>query len=185
MRETTPGIDIIGCHFHWCQTVWRKEQEVGLHVQYSEDIDINWTDKLDLLFNYVKRNWIDSSTLPQSTRNVYRKETRTNNDCEDWHPSSIHLECLPKKDPDQNDCEGWHQRINHCAMEIVPPMYCLIPIIFSEAEKLPLQKQMVEDGSLQRVQRRDIRDRQRQYSRKDTSRKSSCKIAKICGLSRL
>lgn len=81
-------------------------------------------DKLDLLLNYVKRYWMDSSTFPLSTRNVYRKETQTN-----------------------NNCKGWHRRISHCAMEKAPLMYCLILILFSEAEKLPLQKQMVEDRS--------------------------------------
>lgn len=66
-------------------------------------------------------------------RNASRKETRTN-----------------------NDCEGWRRRINHCAMEIMidQPMYYLNPIIFSEAEKLQLQNPMVEDGSLQRLQRK-------------------------------
>lgn len=75
--------------------------------------------------------------------NASRKETRTN-----------------------NDCEGWRRRTIHCAMEIMidQPMYCLNPIIFSEAEKLQLQKPMVEDGSLQRLQRRNVRDRQRQYA---------------------
>lgn len=168
LRETIPGINIIGCHVHWSQAVWRKVQEVGLQVQYSEDINIYQTvrsilalpflpianvqggfdtiranavdnDKLDLLFNYIKRNWIDSSTFPPSTWNVYRKETRSN-----------------------NDCEGWHRRIC-CATETAPPMFCLISILFSDSEKLPLQNQMVEDGSLQRVQRRDVRDRKRQY----------------------
>lgn len=43
-------------------------------------------------------------------------------------------------------------------------MYYLVPIIFSEAEKLQLQKPMVEDGSLQRLQQRNVRDRQRQYA---------------------
>lgn len=97
-------------------------------------------DKLDLLLKYVKRYWMDSSTFPLSTRNVYRKETQTN-----------------------NNCKGWHRRISHCAMEKAPLMYCLIPILYSEAEKLPLQKQMVEDRSLQRRQQKDTRDHQRQF----------------------
>lgn len=57
----------------------------------------------------------DANLPPQicRPRNVYRKETRTN-----------------------NDCEGWHRRTNRWAMEIAQPMYYLIPIIFSEAEIL-------------------------------------------------
>lgn len=123
LRKIIPGKDIIGCHFHWSQAVWMKVQEVELQVQYSEDINIYHTvhsifalpflsvanvqagfdniranavanDKLDLLLNYVKRYWMDSSTFPLSTRNVYRKETQTN-----------------------NNCKGWHRRISHCAME--------------------------------------------------------------------
>lgn len=48
-------------------------------------------------------------------------------------------------------------------METALLMYCLVPILFSEAEKLLLQKQMVEDRSLQGIQQKDIRDHQRQY----------------------
>lgn len=94
LRKIIPGKDIIGCHFHWSQAVWLKVQEVELQVQYSEDINVYHTDhsifalpflpvanvqagfdniranavannKLDLLLNYVKRYWMDLSSIHQ------------------------------------------------------------------------------------------------------------------------
>lgn len=94
LRKIIPGKDIIGCHFHWSQAVWLKVHEVELQVQYSEDINVYHTDhsifalpflpvanvqagfdniranavandKLDLLLNYLKRYWMDLSSIHQ------------------------------------------------------------------------------------------------------------------------
>ena len=72
-------------------------------------------------------------------------------------------------------------------------MYVLIPILHGEAEKLPLQQQMVEEGSLNRLQRRDVRERQRLYE--DlweqyeagllTGSQLLVHLSRVCGKSRL
>ncbi|XP_061165056.1 uncharacterized protein LOC133174030 [Saccostrea echinata] len=198
-RETIRGVTVEGCHFHWSQAIWRKVQEVGLQVPYNEDRHIHKTvrcllslpflpeaevkdaflyiqdqaqddDRLLSLLSYVNRNWVESNVFPIPSWNVYRKETRTN-----------------------NDCEGWHRRLNHNAKESTPPMYLLIPILHSEAEKLPLQKQMVEEGSLHRLQRRDVRERQRLYedlweqyeAGMFTGLELLVQLSRVCGPSRL
>ncbi|XP_069105836.1 uncharacterized protein [Argopecten irradians] len=80
--------------------------------------------------NYVDTNWIHSQTFPIQTWNVFGVTTRTN-----------------------NDCEGWHRRLSHAAKDTARPFYVLVPLLHEEAKKLPLQKQMVEEGALTRLQR--------------------------------
>ncbi|XP_056021999.1 uncharacterized protein LOC130054920 [Ostrea edulis] len=169
VRTTIPGVSLFGCNFHWSQAVWRKVQEVGLQTLYTDDrhvytkvrnilplpflpVDIVQEDftsikqdvesnpALTSLVAYVERNWVESNTFPIPSWNVYKKDTRTN-----------------------NDCKGWHRRLNNCAMESTPPFYILVPMLYSEVEKLPLQRQMVAEGSLQRLQRKEVRERQQSY----------------------
>ncbi|XP_069114505.1 uncharacterized protein [Argopecten irradians] len=158
-RVTIPGVVIRGCNFHWNQAIWRKVQEVGLQVEYMQKTDVYTTirrvmalpfvpsdevencfnmirvpeggnEKMEQLCRYVDRNWIHSQTFPIQSWNVFGVSTRTN-----------------------NDCEGWHRRLSHTARDTTPPFYVLVPLLHEEAKKLPLQKQMVEEGALTRLQR--------------------------------
>ncbi|XP_055997819.1 uncharacterized protein LOC130047232 [Ostrea edulis] len=104
----------------------------------KEDVESN--PALTSLVAYVDRNWVESNTFPIPSWNVFKKNTRTN-----------------------NDCKGWHRRLNNCAMESTTPFYILVPMLYSEAEKLPLQRQMVAEGSLQRLQRKEVRERQQRF----------------------
>ncbi|KAJ8304085.1 hypothetical protein KUTeg_017668 [Tegillarca granosa] len=62
-----------------------------------------------------------------------------------------------------NDCEGWHRRLNSVARNGSPPFYVLIPELFQEASKLPIQRQMICDGVLSRLQRRRTREVQAKF----------------------
>ena len=40
--DVLPNVYIRGCSFHWGQAVWRKIQEVGLQVSYTDDAGIQF-----------------------------------------------------------------------------------------------------------------------------------------------
>ncbi|KAK3108380.1 hypothetical protein FSP39_006664 [Pinctada imbricata] len=95
------------------------------------------SQKLKDLRGYLERNWLRSTTFPPETWCVFKLPTRSN-----------------------NDCEGWHRRLNHSARDSTPPFYELVPLLHEEAAKLPVQRVMVLEGTLARLKRKYVRDRQ-------------------------
>ena len=115
VKEIYPNVQMKGCFFHFCQSVMRRVQLIGLKPSYSNNEGINLlvrclmalplipsahiistfnTLKLRIpdncpllksLFDYVLRNWIDSNTFPKEDWCVFGLKQRTNNDAEGWH----------------------------------------------------------------------------------------------------
>jgi hypothetical protein len=99
-----------GCHFHFCQAIYRQVQSLGLVQAYDSRPEIRLHIRklmalaflpvssvrltfatlsfqadpiLAPLFQYFRHQWM--SAIGPSTWNVYGESVRTNNDCEGWH----------------------------------------------------------------------------------------------------
>lgn len=113
MRAVHPDVAIQGCHFHFCQAVYRKVQELGLQGDYGHDKKTKkyvkrlmalpflpaehiedafselerklQTTRLSSLTTYMRRTWIEHELWDPNTWSVFNQVIRTNNDAEGWH----------------------------------------------------------------------------------------------------
>ena len=97
------------------------------------------SERLMKLCQYFKETWMNGR-YDMASWNCFMRPTRTN-----------------------NDVEGWHRRINHAARDASSPFYVLIPLLHGEAEFIPLQRQMISEGTLSRVQRKSTRRLQAKF----------------------
>lgn len=111
-----------------------------LRVTFMSEFGSLSDDRLVRLRDYLLKNWFNSKVFPPETWIVYMKHTRTN-----------------------NDCEGWHRRLNHAARDSTPSLYELVPLLHEEAAKLPLQQLMVAEGTMERLQRKSVRERENEF----------------------
>jgi hypothetical protein len=99
-----------GCHFHFCQAIYRNVQRLGLVPAYDSQpnvrvqvrqlmalaflpvaivrmtfttLELQASPVLQPLFQYFRHEWLTS--IPVALWNVYHEDLRTNNDCEGWH----------------------------------------------------------------------------------------------------
>ena len=86
-------------------------------------------DAMVTFLEYVEATWIESEIWPVSSWSVYGRSIRTN-----------------------NDVEGWHHRLNRRAKKGNLPFYLLIVLLYSKANDLPTQCQLVREGKLVRHQ---------------------------------
>lgn len=108
--------------------------------QISQRAQDSNSDVLLRLIRYFENRYVANPKLPIAAWNIFMCAIRTN-----------------------NDCEGWHRRLNSVARNGSPPFYVLIPELFQEASKLPIQRQMICDGVLSRLQRRRTREVQAKF----------------------
>lgn len=112
LRTILPDVQIRGCLFHWTQALWRKVQELGLQVAYTEDQGTyGWVGKLlaltflpytkittqferlrlgaegphKELAEYIASQWIYNAIFPVKDWSVFMQPVRTNKDIEGWH----------------------------------------------------------------------------------------------------
>ena len=94
------------------------------------------TDALQDLVSYIRATWIDSRTWPPRDWCVYRVTIRTN-----------------------NDLEGWHHGLNRRAGgKTHLPLYLLILHLEQEAKLVSTQIRLVQEGKLERIQRKKYRE---------------------------
>ncbi|KAJ8301011.1 hypothetical protein KUTeg_022530 [Tegillarca granosa] len=108
--------------------------------QISQRAQDSNSDVLLRLIRFFENRYVANPKLPIAAWNIFMCAIRTN-----------------------NDCEGWHRRLNSVARNGSPPFYVLIPELFQEASKLPIQRQMICDGVLSRLQRRKTREVQTKF----------------------
>ena len=90
------------------------------------------------LVEYIKDQWIESSTFPPSNWSIYQPAVRT-----------------------KNDIEGWHNALNRragCHANL--PFYLLVEILFREAETTTINIRLVSERKLKRIQRKKYRNLQ-------------------------
>jgi hypothetical protein len=160
LQVVFPGKQIKGCLFHWTQAVWRHVQGVGLQQAYKTDEgttklirklftlplipheripeqfallkDSANTEKLQNLFGYVERTWMNLDDLwKPASWCVFMHSVRTN-----------------------NDVEGWHHRLNHKAGRGQIQFYLLIRLLHDEARLVPIRARLVREKKLQKLQRK-------------------------------
>ncbi|KAK4296448.1 hypothetical protein Pmani_031060 [Petrolisthes manimaculis] len=160
---------IYGCTFHFGQALWRKVQELGLQTSYSKrdsvyklvkkvfalpflpHDDIKETfDELSCkvgvigpvreFMDYGDQTWLQSPVWKTENWSVFGRSIRTN-----------------------NDVEGWHHKLNRRAKKGNLPFYLLISLLYSEANEIPNQVQLVKEGKLKRYQRKQVRKLQGRF----------------------
>ena len=84
-----------------------------------------------------------------------------------------------------NDVEGWHHRINHRGNGTAPPFYMLVPLLFTEAQLVPIISRFVCEKNLKHYQRKRYRRMQGEifelwakYAANDIS---TSQLLKSCG----
>ena len=90
------------------------------------------------LVEYIKDQWIESSTFPPSNWSIYQQAVRTN-----------------------NGIKGWHNALNRragCRANL--PFYLLVEILFGEAETTTINIRLVSEEKLKRIQRNKYRNLQ-------------------------
>ncbi|XP_068713680.1 uncharacterized protein [Montipora foliosa] len=162
LRTVLPDVQIRGCVFYGTQAIWRKVQELGLQVAYTEDQGTyGWIRKLlalpflpyteittqferlrlgaegprKELAEYIASQWIYNAIFPVKDWSVYMQPVRTN-----------------------NDIEGWHNALNRRASgRCSLPFYVLIQLLNREARLVEAQMRLVADHKLTRIQRKKYR----------------------------
>jgi len=99
-----------GCHFHFCQAIYRKVQALELTATYDTDLQARMQIRqlmalgflplavvrltfdtleaqaisaLQPLFQYFRHQWLGN--VRPVMWNTYNEDLRTNNDCKGWH----------------------------------------------------------------------------------------------------
>lgn len=110
----------------------------GEHIPDAfSNLKADATQQLSALMSYVDATWMQSTVWPPSSWSVFNCTTRTN-----------------------NDVEGWHRRLIGRAGRGQVPLYCLVPLLESEAQLLPRQKKLVSEKKLTRYHRKRYRTMQ-------------------------
>uniref|UniRef100_K1QYY8 Uncharacterized protein n=1 Tax=Magallana gigas TaxID=29159 RepID=K1QYY8_MAGGI len=91
---------------------------------------------LNQLLGYIRDTWIQSTTWPVSSWCVFGQGVRTNNEVEGWHTRM-----------NVQKARGCHNL----------PFYTLLTLLRQEADLLPLQRRLVSEGTLKRLQRKTSR----------------------------
>ena len=114
------------------------------------------------LMGYIQRNWLRSPVWTTESWSVYNQSVRTN-----------------------NDVEGWHHRVNHRGNGTAPPFYRLVPLLFTEAQLVPIISRFICEKKLKRYQRKRYRGMQGEifelwakYAANDIS---TSQLLKSCG----
>jgi len=169
-----PGARHRGCHFHFCQAIYRKVQALGLTATYDTDREARMQIRqlmalgflplvvvrltfatlesmamniLLPLFQYFRQQWLGK--VKPVMWNTHNEDLRTN-----------------------NDCEGWHVRFNNAIRRHHPNIWQLMNCIREEQASVELLQQQIAAGRAARrcnkkyvsVQRR-LQRLQRRYAR--------------------
>ena len=146
-------IRILGCYFHWSQAVWRKVQELGLHVAYTNDEKTHKFICKLLSLPYLPAEHIN--TIFTSLH--HEAATEPLQEAYDLHifhlASKYHLVTASRSvfghyTWTNNDVEGWHFRMNEKAKKGQLPFYMLICLLFEEAQQVNIQVCLVSQNKL-------------------------------------
>lgn len=165
IQRSFPSCGLQGCAFHWCQSVWRRVQAVGLQSSYTQVAGVHQlcrqflglpfipaahirpvfeklqeratTPKLQELADYIETTWIESAMWTPERWSVFGQSVRTN-----------------------NDVEGWHHRLNAKARKGNLPFYSLLQLLFEETKIININLHLINEGRLRRHQRTRYRDLQ-------------------------
>lgn len=114
VQSQFPQVKLSGCNFHLNQCLWKKIQQIGLVVDYTENKEVRdicrmcsalaylplefindaWlyimsicpkNEKLQLFVDYFVNQWMDNDNIPIELWNVHGQRHRTNNAVEGWN----------------------------------------------------------------------------------------------------
>ncbi|CAH3166531.1 unnamed protein product [Pocillopora meandrina] len=120
------------------------------------------TDQLGRLFQYIRRQWIESEVFTPRNWCVYKEPVRTN-----------------------NDLEGWHNALNRRAGgQCGLPLYLLIELLDRKAKLTAITIRLVSDNKLKRIQRRTTRNIQAKlfasWEKYENNEKTAAQLLRTC-----
>jgi hypothetical protein len=162
LRLVFKKVSFHGCAFHWTQALFRRllkyeglsklylsrtkiqqlcRKMMSLHllrhskirkafIMLSREMKKLENQQLNKWCNYIEKQWINFSFYPPKLWSVYMQSVRSN-----------------------NHAEGWHRRINedgHASMNF----YDLVPLLYSEAQLIPLKRQWLSKKKMLTKSRR-------------------------------
>ncbi|XP_045132808.1 uncharacterized protein LOC123517043 isoform X1 [Portunus trituberculatus] len=167
VKECMPDVHLHGCHFHWCQAVYRKLNSLGLSTAYRKrgplyhlfkrvlalpylprrhihgafdqlKLQAEQSAQIIQLFDYIETTWFQSATWDVVNWCNFKKLVRTN-----------------------NDAEGWHRRLNTRAGGSSVPIYKLLKdVLRKEGQFVTTQHQLVAEHILSSCSRKSSKDKQ-------------------------
>ncbi|XP_033105694.1 uncharacterized protein LOC117107990 [Anneissia japonica] len=159
LAKVFPGVPIKGCAYHWKQTIWKCIKDLGMYQAYmgngiKHDIlnqlmglpympvdvipnlfkrmqkNVHSPD-LQLVFDVINSQWIESTLWPPSVWSNYRHSIRT-----------------------RNDVEGWLDRIEEQTKKQSLPLYSLIEHLHCETEMANTDFTLVNEKKLKKLQKK-------------------------------
>ncbi|XP_029974749.1 uncharacterized protein LOC115408246 isoform X2 [Salarias fasciatus] len=132
MAIVLPTVKLMGCTFHWTQSIWRKEHIPAAFAKLEEKARRNVA--LVELTAYVSDTWINNDVWAPSAWSVFMQSIRTN-----------------------DDVEGWHHRLNFRARRGQVPFYLLVTLLHQEARLVANEVRLVSERKLKRHQMKKCR----------------------------
>jgi hypothetical protein len=162
-----------GCHFHFCQAIYRKVQALGLTGAYDTQPDVRLQIRqlmalafLPVAVVRITFNTLETQANPilQPVFQYFRQQWLTNVKPVMWNTHNEDIRT-------NNDCEGWHVRFNNAVRRHHPNVWQFLGCLRDEQASVELLDQQIAAGHVARrhnkkyaiVQRR-LQRLQRRYT---------------------
>ena len=165
-----PTADFKGCYYHYCQCLNRKIQQIGLHVAYREDPDLNRFVRRTAALAFVPQRYIrlawqalklDAPSLPRVDEFVEYFE-RT------WLVGNYHLSHWNVFETDcvrtNNHVEGWHNRLKKVVGKAHPNVFEIVETFKKEQASTEVSLAQLAAGAAPPRRRRRVIQRDRKIN---------------------
>lgn len=172
-RMVFPGMLMKGCHFHFCQAIYRKVQEVGLISDYKENRSVCKMIRHLFALAFLPEEHVERAFKRLEEKMLALNDPRINVLInyfeENWlseHRFNVTDWCVfMRYIRTNNDVEGWHRRLNGNLPHPHPNLYQLLLILYRESLICKINVQLVSDHQLSRRQKKNYKSKECQIKK--------------------
>ena len=167
LQEVFRGVDLFGCHYHFCHAVFRHVQSIGLSSSYMQHGPVRDLIKKVMALPFLPPNQmvaefeaIQEEVLKSKTAELVKTFIKyvagTWFDSSIWSPRDISV--FNRLVRTNNDLEGYHRRLNTRANnKNHPPIYELFKLMYTEANWVAVKEASLAEGKLTVTRRKESR----------------------------